>query len=488
MVIVHNLFAINAKRNLGVVEKEKGKSMEKLSSGYRINRASDDAAGLAISEKMRGQVRGLAQASENCSDGMALINTADGAMAEVESILQRIRVLCVQAANDTNTTEDRRDIAVEITELTKEVDHIGKHAEFNTIKILQGSGIQHTTVATDTYTDVVYEDHEAIQKYFNDKDGKVMNCGEQYYMEGSEKTITLDDGTVLGGEDDDAIGGIFQLDFSKVSSNAAWNDLDGAGFTFNCSLGCKQEFTFIFDSSRSGIIDRTPNADIDYGGTENNKVFLVGTKEYSSGEDFVKNITNFIKGINGGNNINVGHDNKIGSTGNYKTLVVYGGLPGSGDDGYLIIGKPKVTMVAGSYEHGEEFRRKRLRFQLGANSGQELSVELPYIDSYALEMQNIDVLSHGTASNSIGLVDNMLETLNSERSRMGAYYNRLEHAVAADDIMNENLTASESRIRDTEMADEMVKMTKYNILSQAGQSMLANANSLNDVVAVLLRQ
>ena len=276
MIVQHNMTALNANRQLGVSVSSLAKSTEKLSSGYRINRAGDDAAGLSISEKMRGQIRGLEQASTNAQDGVSLIQTAEGALNEIHSVIQRMRELTVQASNDTNVTEDRVAIAKEIHALTSEITRIASQTEFNTMKLLDGS--------------------------FNGK-----------------------------------------------------------------------------------------------------------------------------------------------------------------------------------------------KLQVGANSGQQISIEITAMSARAggLELQDIGkTVSTGSADAITPLlktIDAALNTVSTQRSALGAIQNRLEHTIANADNVSENLTDAESRIRDTDMADEMVKFSKNNILQQAGQSMLAQANQSTQGVLSLLQ-
>ena len=276
MIVQHNMTALNANRQLGVSVSSLAKSTEKLSSGYRINRAGDDAAGLSISEKMRGQIRGLEQASTNAQDGVSLIQTAEGALNEIHSVIQRMRELTVQASNDTNVTEDREALAKEIHALTSEITRIASQTEFNTMKLLDGS-----------------------------------------------------------------------------------------------------------------------------------------------------------------------------------------------------------------------FSGKKL--QVGANSGQQISIEITAMSARAggLELQDIGTkVSSGSADDITQLldtIDDALNTVSTQRSALGAIQNRLEHTIANADNVSENLTDAESRIRDTDMADEMVKFSKNNILQQAGQSMLAQANQSTQGVLSLLQ-
>jgi len=272
MIIQHNMAAANTNRQLGVTTGNLAKSTEKLSSGYKINRAGDNAAGLTISEKMRGQIRGLNQASTNAQDGISLIQTAEGALNETQSILQRMRELTVQASNDTNVTADRKAIAQELKALTDELDRISEQTEFNTMKLLDGS-----------------------------------------------------------------------------------------------------------------------------------------------------------------------------------------------------------------------FSSKNL--QVGANSGQNIAFSIGYMDASSLGVLSVasGVGTYGSATANINKVQSALDKVSEQRSALGALQNRLEHTIANADNTAENLQAAESRIRDVDMAEEMVKYSKDSILQQAAQSMLAQANQSTQGVLSLLQ-
>ncbi|MCT4798783.1 flagellin [Exiguobacterium profundum] len=274
MIINHNLNAMNAHRNMAFNTTNSGKAMEKLSSGLRINRAGDDAAGLAISEKMRGQIRGLDQASRNAQDGISLIQTAEGALNETHSILQRMRELAVQSSNDTNTTTDRQELQKEVDELVSEITRIAENTEFNTKTLMDGG-------------------------------------------------------------------------FSAVGSG--------------------------------------------------------------------------------------------------------------------------------------------LKFHIGANSGQNIELTIGNMTSTGLSVDTIDIESQTGANSAISVINTAIETVSSERAKLGATQNRLEHTINNLNVGAENLQAAESRVRDVDMAKEMMNFTKNNILNQAAQAMLAQANQQPQAVLQLLR-
>lgn len=341
MIVQHNMSAANTNRQLGITNGNLSKSTEKLSSGYRINRAGDDAAGLSISEKMRGQIRGLEQGSTNAQDGISLIQTAEGALNEVHSVLQRMRELAVQGSNDTNVTEDRTSIYDEMEQLAKEINRIGCTTEFNTMKLFASedmlAGMQ------DDLGELEYNTDKASEKF--------------------ESMISL-------ANLDDEVNANLQ-----VGANSA------------------QSIKF-----RMGTLDTSK---LNYPGAED-------------GEEV--NLASFSDGvIEGGTLYNI-----------------------------------KEKLDAG-------------------------------VDGSTFE----DVHKAFTAA--VTDIDIATSFVSKSRSYLGAIQNRLEHTIANADNTAENLQASESRIRDVNMAEEMVQYSKSSILQQAGQSMLAQANQSTQGVLTLLR-
>ena len=447
MIIAHNLMANFSKRQLNINTESKSKSTERLSSGYRINRAADDAAGLAISEKMRGQIRGLERASQNVEDGISLIQVADGAMQEVTNMCQRMRELAVQAANDVNTDDDRELIQEEIDWLKEAVNDIGERTEFNTIKILQGKDL------SDVYDDKI------LVEFTDNKD--------------FDETTSLPGSMSVGKK----------LDFKNVNASNKYL-LNGTGFSFICTQGCGQEFKFEFVSSISnptknnpyGIFDNTPNAIISNGGTTNNKEFLVSLSSF--GEELVSNLMNYVEFyVNENEPVNmvhkVGHDNEMYIDG--SVLIVGGTSTGTNRFEPLNLAnlREKINL--------------NLTIQAGANAGAEVKIPLPQIDTFILGIESANVESHDSAAQVISAMDGAINYISAERARLGAYQNRLEHAVSNLNNTEENLQAAESRIRDADMAKEMVANSKNNILEQAAQSMLAQANKAPQGVLQLLQ-
>ncbi len=343
MIVQHNMAAANTNRQLGITNGNLSKSTEKLSSGYRINRAGDDAAGLSISEKMRGQIRGLEQGSTNAQDGISLIQTAEGALNEVHSILQRMRELAVQGANDTNVTVDRESIYEEMSQLAKEINRIGCTTEFNTMKL--------------------FASEDMVSAMAEDIDG--MNSNNEIAKTRAAQIITLAD-----------------------MANASAGAHDEANAYLQVGANSTQTIEF-----QMGTLDVT-------------KINFPG-----SDDDEAVNL--------------------------------------SSEDGTLSVIKDALEAAAESTTYMAEVH-----------------------DSFTAAVADIDAA---------------ITNVSKSRSYLGAIQNRLEHTIANADNTAENLQAAESRIRDINMAEEMVQYSKDSILQQAGQSMLAQANQSTQGVLTLLR-
>lgn len=511
MIIQHNIISMNAARNYGSVNQIQQKSMEKMSSGYQINRAGDDAASLAISEKMRGQIRGLNQASINVETGISLVQTADGAMQEVNDILNRMRTLGVQAANDTNTDDDREQLQKEVVQLRYEINKIGKDTEFNTIKILQGEGrlIQ----------DVWIPDSEQVKEEIISKYTLVNFDPEDKF---NDKTVFLPDKENIINKYNVSNFVTIQcsktLDFSKITEKNK-HLLLNAGFSFGCSQACEQTFSFKFvasiDASNAeqkyknittqyGILDTEPNHSINMNSKEGSKKFEIAIDQFNSGKQLVENLTNYIQDMNkidsksNSDLFKVGHANYLFATDSGKVIL-------GGDSSY---GNTQSPYQGFNYrmfysDHLEDIiidniveipghwakiypEKVQLRIQAGSNAGQEINIKLPQIDEQFLGIMDVDVSTHEKAVDSLEMVDSAVEYVNGERTRMGAYQNRMEHTILSIDNTAENLQAAESRIRDLDMASEMVEISKNNILQQAGSAVLSNGTDITQSILQLL--
>ena len=420
MIINHNISALNTYRQLSLNNSNASKSIEKLSSGYRINRAGDDAAGLAISEKMRAQIRGLDMASKNAQDGISLIQTAEGALNETHSILQRMRELAVQAANDTNTEVDRSELQKEIDQLSQELSRIGATTEFNTKKILDGTfkGILHIGANQGQNLEINIVD---MRGYALGMAGDL-----KYEVEANTVGTDLADGTYQVVKKSDTEYHLVDSDGKKVATSS-----DGITFTEGSNTIVK----FDTVSVKSGNIVVTSD----------------GTNKKAVGTVSVEN-----KGL---------------QAGEYKV---------SNDGTKLLDSNGNVVAKVDA----EDAEAKKF-----VNDKNEVvfTVDKKFGGGEKITIGGIDISSQKTADAAITKIQKAIETVSTERARLGAYQNRLEHTINNLGASSENLSAAESRIRDVDMAKEMMEFTKNSILQQAAQAMLAQANQMPQGVLQLLR-
>lgn len=468
MVIKHNMQALQSENILNNTTQKVGKSAEKLSTGYKINRASDDAAGLVISEKMRNQVRGLNQASENMQDGESMIQVADGAMGEVTSMLHRISELCVKSANDTNGEEDRAAIQGEVDQLIAEIDNIAKKTQFNGIPILQGDGgLLVEGVEGDLPMSVI----------------------------GAKGTTT----PLVGLTESASVGAPLPagnriasyLDFSNITSANA-KELLGQGFYLDSDDG-KYSIEFV-DSGASSMDPPSP-------ANQNTTVFHVDISSITTGvdEDVPGTLVTAIQGLLGqtGNfctDLNTNQTMQMAGLGNFIAMAEEMDKDGN-PTGRLNIfnkstdGEGNVRVRPGTYTGVKRDLVGDRNIQSSANSGNSVVLKMPNTSTEALGIAKprIDVSSYESSNVSLDYVQNAINIISGQRSDLGAAYNRLEHSISNVDNTSENTQAAESRIRDVDMAEEMVEYSKQNILMQAGQSMLAQANQNPQGVTTLLQ-
>ena len=418
MIINHNMNALNAHRNMGVNNTAAGKSMEKLSSGLRINRAGDDAAGLAISEKMRGQIRGLEQSSRNASDGISMIQTAEGALNETTNILQRMRELAVQSANDTNTSDDRDQLQKEMTQLGEEIDRIANNTEFNTKKLLNGN-MGNATTATK---------------------GTVKNSGSlKADVTSGTELINLKDekGNSLGIAVNDVI-------------TATWS-VNGTQYSAKLKVEAASDLDSLIDEMK-GDGATTAGGTIE-GVTVDKGVITVKANDNGS--------ANQINGLS----IEV-----KSSTGERKEAASNA------------LSSFKVDTKA-----ADERTNGSANLQIGANASQQLNLSIEDMRATALGVKNLQVGTQSQANTAINVIDEATKRVSSERANLGAAQNRLEYTISNLDNTAENLTSAESTLRDVDMAKEMMEYSKNNILNQAAQAMISQANQQPQNVLQLLR-
>lgn len=467
MRINHNIASLNTYRQLSANSANGSKSLEKLSSGLRINKAGDDAAGLAISEKMRGQIRGLDQASRNSQDGISLIQTAEGALNETHSILQRMRELAVQSANDTNTNIDRGAIQDEIKQLNSEIDRIANTTEFNTKKLLDGSIGVSGNITTNSHS-------------LNPVQVDASVTADTY------KVTTAAAGTVGADIKSTTTGLDAAADFTMTSTNIA--KLELGDYTLKTTFtGTADTFDFALFNSDGNEVAKVAAVDISAG-----DAVLVG----SNGEKFT--VATQTDGVV------LEGETKFALTGNYATAGDFQVTDNGGAVKYTSTAATKITtsdfdvagftfnmttdtILSAAATSNIVVANNSAEFQIGANQNQTMNVGINSMDVKSLGIDSIDLSTKTGAQAAVTKINDAIQKVSDQRASLGAYQNRLEHTINNLGTSSENLTAAESRIRDVDMAKEMMEFTKNNILSQAAQAMLAQANQQPQGVLQLLR-
>ena len=591
MIINHNLPALNTYNKLVLNNKGMASALEKLSSGLRINRAADDAAGLAISEKMRSQIRGLDQAVRNAQDGISLIQTAEGALNETHSILQRMRELAVQAANDTYTSEDRQQIQAEIDQLTQEIDRIAATTQFNGKLLLNGDSSALTStdnILTKVFmrgalrvvdqfgqkipgggnykitisgisagrgeilkTDIMRVKHEQydtggtlipgmigtiasggtklydIEKFWDASGNFILENPQTLTLtqgNGYKATITIDSSDTITSlvqklnvaiSSTNANNGLHQSDAANTTkTTGVWaryveNDktyitytASGTGITHTgvVATGCvlvsssggvhAVAGTIIIESAIAGSAGR-----IAFSGSDA-LLAALSLQSIQSAKESVYRVTvkdahdpnappttveiagnNLVGVINP--NVDVRFDSKLGVNGVY----VSGGT--SGATGFM--NGSHFQLTGTNNDAFVHIADRTLVLHVGANQMQDIGVGIGNMGAASLGVDNILVSDNSRANQAIGKIDIAINRVSSERAKLGAIQNRLDHTINNLTVASENLTASESRIRDIDMAKEMMEFTKYQILANAATAMLAQANQMPAMVLQLLR-
>ena len=458
MVVQHNMQAMNANRMLNITTGQQAKSTEKLSSGYRINRAADDAAGLTISEKMRKQIRGLDQASTNAQDGVSSVQTAEGALTEVHSMLQRMNELAVQAANGTNSKEsDRQAIQDEIDQLTTEIDRVAETTKFNEIYLLKGDNA--------STKNVYMKGHDAGLK------GALTDSAKS-------ATFVMDD---LEAGDKVTIAG---KEYS-IGSTAADAKASYAG----AAAGDKV------------TIDGTEYTVVDAGGTEDagaNKLKVASIDAKVKDGSVVSYKTSKLTVMTDANTDGIDDDDSSVISKNVAETKITAELTAANNIGTVdhaatvaktaANGKTTYTITKG-YATVADTLSFNLHVGADADMTNKITVDIDTMNSANLGIKGLNVTdATGTAATyAVDAISDAIAKVSSQRSALGAVQNRLEHTIDNLDNIVENTTTAESRIRDTDMAEEMVEYSKNNILAQAGQSMLAQANQSTQGVLSLLQ-
>ena len=433
MVVQHNLTAMNSNRMLGITTKTQAKSTEKLSSGYKINRAADDAAGLSISEKMRKQIRGLTQASANAQDGISAVQTAEGALTEVHDMLQRMNELAVKAANGTQSKDDRSYIQAEVDQLVVEIDRVATTTKFNETYLLKGTN-NDGNVGKLTYNDA----NTAVGLTFDATTGEKV------------EDITKTAGTAFNGT----------ANYKKVPADYAVADGDAGKYDLSSYTYNGKNFKYI-DNFTQGTAKKASAADVKVDiDVDKLKASLISDASkdfvFTDKEEFLNAIKNEI------NTKGAGSVKQVVSDGNKITISAFADLNKALD----------VSLHVGA----DSTKDNKIGLQIDMMSARGLQINGIRVDG--------EDFSKATAA--IDIIAGAIQKVSTQRSALGAVQNRLEHTINNLDNVVENTQSAESAIRDTDMATQMVTYSNNNILAQAGQAMLAQANQSNQGVLSLL--
>ena len=568
MVVQHNLTAMNSNRMLGLTTASQAKSTEKLSSGYKINRAADDAAGLSISEKMRKQIRGLTQASANAQDGISAVQTAEGALTEVHDMLQRMNELAVKASNGTMSENDRSYVQNEVDQLVTEIDRVAETTKFNETYLLKGSGDKSATVKAEATIGTAGAAKTSEAVVTAAKGNIYSGAVTSSLASGTEDTATVTykdaegntrtkDVTFKAGADAEAtaknlakaiegdkdLGKIFNADADKNGKLSIESKLNGnktdanknavTGITFKsaaatstvktsmtgtatAAVGETVEFdltglvdgnsitidgkTYTYDSGKAapnkGNTFKTAD-DLqkllgdDYQVTVASSVDVTSTKDKTPGDSTFTPGESTTVTENG----TMKADSAATALGALNAATDFAGITATsgGSDGAAKVehANPKVVLQIARKATPEMSDTMTLSLHVGADSTEEnkISVDIESMNAKGLGIDGlkVDGTNSTNADNAIDTIAAAIQKVSTQRSALGAVQNRLEHTINNLDNVVENTTSAESAIRDTDMATEMVKYSNNNILAQAGQAMLAQANQSNQGVLSLLQ-
>jgi flagellin-like hook-associated protein FlgL len=548
MRINTNVPALVSYNALTATNKSLQKSIERLSTGLRINSAADDAAGLAISEKMRAQYRGLDQATSNAQDGISMIQTAEGALNETHSILQRMRELSVQSANDTLTQEDRSYIQLEIDELKTEIDRISTTTQFNKKQLLDGSAA--VLWSTDKLSTKVLvrgglreidQFGQKLVKEGNYRLNIVASAGTSEVLKTDifklKHSSTSDPTGKIGTVPTTFTASLYDID-KFWDANGKFLLEDPKTITITQGDGKQASFTIystdtikdlvtklnkaITDEVEDGGLGQDGEGHVNYvdaaavsipsyllqkvAGTmviRSSVTGAAGRLNFSGDEDVIKALSLNVISKATENKFKVkvydAHDatNTLKNTFDITGNVLYGGIHGNIDVEFDAMAGITVSSILNGgnftfldntvYSTYVHLADNTTVFQIGANQGEDMGVNIGDMSSHSLGLQSVLVTDRESAARSITVIDGAINRVSMQRARLGAYQNRLEHTINNLTTASTNLKSAESRIRDADMAKEMMTFTKLNVLSQAGNAMLAQANQLPSNVLTLLR-
>ena len=513
MRINHNIAALNTHRQLNTASTAQSKSMEKLSSGLRINKAGDDAAGLAISEKMRGQIRGLDMAAKNAQDGISMIQTAEGALNETHDILQRMRELAVQSSNDTNTDKDREELQKEVDQLAEEITRIANNTEFNTKSLLNGA-VAENGESTATFH-IGANAGQSLSLSIKAMDAKTLGVSGDTVkatttsVGGKVDSVTYDNDN-LGAKVVD--GATISMTYTAASAGTATaGTVTGTATVGTASAGDAGDIKFKVDGGAVQTASIADGDDLDD---------IVGKINTAAGSVIASNDGGKLKLTSG--TTGTSSSIEIDATSTAATLALTGLTAGSSTGNAAVPTSAKVTITDGvttqdlevadttatslSVTTGNysgltfDFTGTNTIADLGTTGTADnvvvaLETETATSATFAngektadaVAKAGINISSQSAANSAITVINDAIETVSAERSKLGAYQNRLEHTINNLNTSSENLTAAESRVRDVDMAKEMMEQTKNSILSQAAQAMLAQSNQMPQGVLQLLR-
>ncbi|MDP4085195.1 MAG: flagellin [Bacillota bacterium] len=480
MIINYNSMASNALRQLNVNSGQQAKSMAKLSSGLRINSAADDAAGLAISEKMKGQIRGLDQASRNAQDGQSLVQTAEGALSQTTDILQRMRELATQSSSDTNTTSDRSNIQQEVDQLAKEITRISNTTEFNKQNLLAGG-------LNDTFQ-IGANAGQNIQLNIGAMDAQSLGVAGNAIGQGAF--------TATGGVTSVSnLGGGLTAQTYKLTTTATASAIGTEGHTGAATTAATFGGTYSGVNDANLIVKTTGQAA---------GVPTTIQVSFDNGQTWGAN-TNYTAGMNIGNGVtftagtgyNTNDQNSVALTASKYTAQLKDSS-GNGIGAVVNIANNQTSAVIGDASTGSTMQINFAAGGITAATGNLQAVTVQsstaaqtgvggVVTTQANTLKGIDVSSQGAANNALTTIDTAIQKVSDQRAVLGAYSNRLDYTVNNLTTSSQNISDAQSRIANVDMAKEMMTQSKYSVLAQAAQAMLAQANQQPQQVLQLLR-
>ena len=519
MIIQHNMPAMNTNRQLGITNSSLSKSTEKLSSGYRVNRAADDAAGLSISEKMRGQIRGLNQASTNAQDGISAVQTAEGALTEVHDMLQRMNELAVQAANGTNSEDDRQYIQDEIDQLVTEIDRVAETTKFNETYLLKGdygkTSLQYGYTTESKVLASVNDSETTVTLYDvcgNAVDAKsaqvLLDKGESLYQGAGTHTLAT---TAAGmtaatkaaidlydanGHQVIAAGKILTstelgATFYKADGTAVAGSASGVAEGVSIAAATLYNADGTIKYNKDTILEADDKTAI-----SNGKCYSTVTLATVAVADVDYRIYEYGKLYDrDGNGIAANGIESYFEKDAEGEMVYKDGLYDEKGNSIGVAGKKlidadnkELAKHITTNNDGKNPLKLKLHVGADATANNQITLDIAAMDATTLGIKEIKVSGKDdtNALKAIETVKAAIQKVSKQRSALGAVQNRLEHTINNLDNVVENTTSAESQIRDTDMATEMVNYSKNNILTQAGQAMLAQANQSNQGVLSLL--